>query len=358
VQPRTRHSQKIRIVPPPEPGSYLLAVTMVQEHQLWFDRLPQPFGVEWPVKVLPREQMDAWTLSDLSSWTSAHLVRDGLVANLGFLSDPRDRMLTFVEAQKFVAAAIASDTACVLTTPELAGLFPERMAVATHSDPRRAFFEIHNQLAAETDFYGKDFPSQIDPSARLHPRSWVDESNVIIGPGVTVGPNASILGRATLGAEAVIQAGAVIGSSGFQTSHRHGAAIELAHAGVTEIGPNCHIFANAVIARGLFRQSTRVGMGCRVGNGAFISHNCVLGDQSFVGHGAVVNGNVKVGANAWIGPGATVVHNVSIGEGAQVSLGATVVRNVEPGKRVTGSLAMDHRKMLRLMAHAEKPESK
>ena len=36
-----------------------------------------------------------------------------------------------------------------------------------------------------------------------------------------------------------------------------------------------------------------------------------------------------------------------------VSLGATVIRDVRPGKRVTGSLAMEHRKMLRLMATAE-----
>lgn len=74
----------------------------------------------------------------------------------------------------------------------------------------------------------------------------------------------------------------------------------------------------------------------------------------FVGHGAVVNGNVSVGANAWIGPGATIVDSIVIGEAAQISLGATVIRDVQAGKRVTGSLAIEHRKMLRLMASAEK----
>jgi serine acetyltransferase len=68
----------------------------------------------------------------------------------------------------------------------------------------------------------------------------------------------------------------------------------------------------------------------------------------------VVNGNVRVGANACIGPGATIVHCIVIGEAAQVSLGATVVRDVESGSRVTGSLAISHRKMLRLMAAADK----
>jgi acetyltransferase-like isoleucine patch superfamily enzyme len=68
----------------------------------------------------------------------------------------------------------------------------------------------------------------------------------------------------------------------------------------------------------------------------------------------VVNGNVTIGANAKIGPGATVVNCIEIGDAAQISLGATVIRNVEAGTRVTGSLAMSHRKMLRLMASAEK----
>jgi UDP-3-O-[3-hydroxymyristoyl] glucosamine N-acyltransferase len=357
VRPRSRHSQEARVVSPKEPGQYVLVLTMVQEHQLWFDRIAPPIAVEWQVAVDSGEggRQGEMTLQEVASWTFAQLVRGGEFANLAFLSDPKHRMLTFVEARRFAATAVACpQTSCILTTPELAGHFSEPLGLAVAEDPKRCFFEIHNRLSTETRFYGSDVASVIHSSARVHPRSWVDEKNVVIGPEVTVGPNASILGRVVLGAGAVIHAGAVIGSAGFQTSDRHRHAIELVHAGATEIGPACHIFANAVIARGLFRQSTRLGTGCRVGNGAFVSHNCVLGDGVFVGHGAVVNGNVGVGANAWIGPGATIVHNTLIGEAAQISLGATVIRDVQPGQRVTGSLAMEHRKMLRLMASAEK----
>jgi UDP-3-O-[3-hydroxymyristoyl] glucosamine N-acyltransferase len=263
-------------------------------------------------------------------------------------------MLTFVEARRFVTAATACPLACcMLTTPDLAGMFPEHVALAVADDPRRCFFQIHNRLATETDFYGEDFVSVIHPDARLHPRCWVDEKNVIVEAGVSIGPNAAVLGRAVVGEGSTIHAGVVIGSAGFQTSHRNGEAIELVHAGVAEIGSGSHVFANAVIARGLFRETTRIGRGCRIGNCAFVSHNCVLSDGAFVGHGAVVNGNVSVGANAWIGPGATIVHGIEVGEGANVSLGATVVRDVPPGKKVTGSIAIEHRKMLRLMAAAE-----
>ena len=361
VRPRSRHSQLMRVLAPEKPGQYLLVLTMVQEGQFWFDRSPQPVAIEWQVTVdsgdhgLPEER----TLQEAAGWTCAHVVRDGVFANLGFVAYPKDRMLTFVESHQFVAAAVASpQTSCVLTKPELASLFPERFALAVAGDPRRCFFEIHNRLSTETTFYGTDFPSIIHLTARLHPRSWVDEKNVIIGPRVTVGPNASVLGRAVVGAGTVVQAGAVIGSAGFQASYRRADGIELVHAGATEIGPNCQIFANAVIARGVFRQSTSIGTGSRLGNGAVISHNCVIGDWVDVGHGAVVNGNVTIGAQARIGPGATIVNCVNIGEAAQVSLGATVIRDVKAGVRVTGSLAMDHRRMLRLMAGAEKRTSR
>lgn len=357
VRPRSRHVQEVRVLAPREPGEYVLVLTMVQEGRFWFDQIPRRMAVEWRVTVDSEgsERRDEWTLREVASLASARLVRDGEFANMGFLSDPQDRMLTFVEDRRFVAAAVScARTSCILTTPELAGLFPERIALAVVNDPKRCFFETHNRLATETDFYGKDFASVIHAGARLHPRSWIDEKNVVIGDGVTVGPHASILGRAVLGEGTVVHAGAVIGAAGFQTSSRRDDPLELVHAGTAEIGPRCHIFANAVVARGVFRQSTRIGKSCRVGNCAFVSHNCVLGDAAFVGHGAVVNGNVTVGANAWIGPGATIVHQVTIGENAQVSLGATVVRDVQPGKRVTGSVAMEHRKMLRLMAAAEK----
>ncbi len=355
VRPRSRHLQKMRVLAPREPGRYVLIVTLVQEQQFWFDQLPRPVAAQVEVTVEHGVNARLRTLRDVASRASDAVVRDGEFASLGFISDPQEGMLTFVESRRFAArAAACPQTACVLTRPELIDSFPERIGIAVADDPRRRFFEIHNLLATETDFYGCDVPSSIHETARLHPRCWIDPKNVIIGPGVTVGPNACVLGRAVLGDSVVVHAGAVIGSAGFQTSHRSGNPIEMVHAGTVEVGANCHIFANAVVARGLFRQSTRIGKRCRIGNNAFVSHNCVLGDEVFVGHGAVVNGNVHIGANAWIGPGATIVHAIRIAEAAQVSLGSTVVRDIEPGKRVTGLLAMEHNRMLRLWAAAER----
>jgi len=357
VGSRSRLRLRARVTAPKEAGQYVLVLTLLQEGRFWFDQIHPPSAALWEGWVYAGglERPGIRSLSEVAAWTSAQLVRDGEFMNLGFVSEPQEGMLTFVEAPQFAPASLDSpQTSCVLTKPEWIGMFPERLGLAVAEDPRSCFFEIHNRLATTTDFYGPNFRSQIDRSARLHPRSWVDENNVVIRAGVTVGPNAAVIGRADVGEGTVIHAGAVIGSAGFQRSRAKGNPIELVHAGATEIRAGCHIFSNAVVARGLFRQSTRLGRGCRIGNGAFVSHNCVLGDEVFIGHGAVVNGNVSAGANAWIGPGATVKNSVTIGREAQVSLGATVIRDVRPGQRVTGSLAIEHQKMLRLMAGAEK----
>jgi len=110
------------------------------------------------------------------------------------------------------------------------------------------------------------------------------------------------------------------------------------------------IFANAVIARAVFRQMTTIGEYSQIGNGAFVSHNVQIGKRCFIGHKSTINGNTSIEDDAWIGPNATISNMLRIGHEAQVSLGAVVIRSVPPKARVTGMTAMDHRRMLRHMA--------
>jgi UDP-3-O-[3-hydroxymyristoyl] glucosamine N-acyltransferase len=351
VLPRSRTSHTASVLAPPEPGRYVLSLTLVQEQQFWFDTAAPWVARELEIIVTPAGHSHPGhetPLGEVACWVQAKLLRDGEFADLGFLSDPKEAMLTFVESRLFLAmAAGCAGVRCVLTTAELADSVPPHIAVAVADDPKDAFFRIHNRLANETDFYGEEFASIVHPSARLHPRCWVDQKNVVIGAGARVEANATVLGRANIGEGATIGPGAVIGATGFQASNCRADLLEVVHAGVAEIGAGSHILANAVIACGLFRESTRIGNFCRIGNGAFVSHNCVVGNKSFIGHGAVVNGNVRIGACAWIGPGATIVNAIEIGEAANVSLGATVVRDVPPHSRVTGSIAIAHGEMPR-----------
>jgi UDP-3-O-[3-hydroxymyristoyl] glucosamine N-acyltransferase len=290
-------------------------------------------------------------LSEMTGHGRLDVLRDGSFSNLGFLSDPQPGMLTFVEDERFLAIALrTADIAAVLTTARFSEALAAVPGLALTEAPREAFFQIHNALAKDAEFYAKDFSADVDPSAAVHPRAYVAERNVRIGGGTRIGAGAVILEGSVIGEGVTIQAGVVIGASGFQVVRLDGRVVDVEHAGGVVIGDGATMMSNAVIARAVFRQSTSIGEYVRVGNLAYVSHNVTIGPRSVVGHGVTINGNVRIGTDSIIGPGATIANGISIGDRAQISLGAVVISDVEADRRVSGNFAIEHRRLLRQLA--------
>jgi UDP-3-O-[3-hydroxymyristoyl] glucosamine N-acyltransferase len=289
-------------------------------------------------------------LSELENAAGIVVRRDGDFQTLGFLCDSYPDQLVFLEDRAFLRALQRNrSVSAVLTTAELTDAVPHGVAVAICDRPRTAFANLHNELALR-GFYWDDFPTVIDASANVHPTAWIAERNVRIGAASEIAPNATVLERCVIGESVMVGAGAVLGGVGFQTVRSAQPMIEMNHAGGLLIENRARILPGAVIATGLFRQSTLVSEDARVGSNAFVSHGVQLGRRVFVGHGAVINGNVAVGADSWIGPGSIVSQNLRIGEKAFVSLGAVVIRNLATGARVSGNFAVPHRRLLRMLA--------
>jgi UDP-3-O-[3-hydroxymyristoyl] glucosamine N-acyltransferase len=286
-------------------------------------------------------------LSGVAGDFGLELVRDGEFENLGFLFDSQPGKLCFLEKSSFRNQALRSrGLSCLLTTRELAPTMSEIPGLAVCANPRRVFFDLHNHLARSGEFYGASFASEIDQGALIHPRAWIAERNVRIRAGCRVGANATIEEGATLGSDVEIGAGVVVGAEGFQSYREGTSMVDMIHAGGVLVETGARILANAVVARAVFHQETVIGENSRIGNLAFISHAVRIGKRCFIAHHATVNGNVEIEDDAWIGPGATIAHNLRIGRDAKVSLGSTVIRDVAAGQRVTGSIALEHRKML------------
>jgi UDP-3-O-[3-hydroxymyristoyl] glucosamine N-acyltransferase len=289
-------------------------------------------------------------LSAVAQYGPISVLRDGPFVNLGFARHQHEGMLVFAESGQFLCNALRNkNISAVLTTPQLAESVPGHLAVGVCENPRLAFAILHNELARQ-GFYWDDFATVIDPDAQVHPAAWVAEKNVRIEAGTTVGPRATILERCIVGREVAVGAGCILGGVGFQTVRKHGAMLEMEHAGGLEIKDRVRLLPGAIIATGLFRESTTLANGVRVGSLAFVSHGVQVGARSFVGHGAVVNGGVTIGQDAWIGPGAVVAHEREIGDKAFVSLGAVVIRNVPSGSHRSGNFAVPHRPLLRFLA--------
>ena len=297
------------------------------------------------------------SLHELAGLVPLTVVAPARISTLGFLPDRLPLMLTFLEDRRHLAALRSNSwVAALITSPELADLIPEHLGVVLAEEPRRCFFELQNALVEQTSLYGVETETAIHTTALIHPRADVAGHSVSIGAGVKVETGAVIGPGTVLGEGVVVQAGAVLGGSGFQTYRGSDVFIEIAHAGGLEVGDGTMIFANAVLARGVFRQSTSIGCHCRIGVNAFVSHNVEIGDGSFVGHGAIVNGNCRVGRKTWIGPGAVLTHGIEIQDRAEISLGAVVIGNVATGRRVSGNFAVEHKRLLRHLAEMEESQ--
>jgi len=288
-------------------------------------------------------------LSEVSKIGGLEVIRDAHFQTLGFLSDLQPRMLVFCEDQRYLSLLERkSEAVCVITTAALAHL-AGNSGCAVSASPRRSFHLIHTHLA-KSGFYWSDFDSEIHPTACIHPRAYVAEKNVRIGPGTEVGANVTILERSVIGAGAIIGPGAVLGSVGFQSVRCGNDIEEMVHAGGLSVGDRVYILANAVIASALFHQSTRISSDVRIGNCAFVSHNVSVGSRSYIGHGAVVNGSVCIGDDVWIGPGACLVNSIHIGDRAHVAIGSVVIGDVNPGQKIAGNFAVEQRALLKHLA--------
>jgi UDP-3-O-[3-hydroxymyristoyl] glucosamine N-acyltransferase len=290
-------------------------------------------------------------LSEVLPISDVTLVRNGGFAAVGFLSDVQPDLLTFLESERLLQSLRRNrNVTCVITTPELAERLATVPGVAICASPRSAFHAIHEYLTSQTNFYWKDFASEIDPSAVIHPRAVVALKNVRIGPGSVIEANAVIQERCRIGSHVVVRSGAVVGSVGFQTTRPGAQFQEMTHAGGTELEDRAHVLANAVIASAVFGQVTRIGRESRIGAAAFVSHNVQVGARTFIGHGAVVNGNVILGDEVWVGPGAVIANGIRVGHGACITMGAVVISEVAARRHVSGNFAVPHRLLLRKTA--------
>ena len=238
-------------------------------------------------------------LSDLPAELGLNIVRDAEFKNLGLLFDDLEEKLVFAERPQAVTAITRARGVCsILCPPDFAPRFSGYKGLAMARDPRISFFDIQKFLVERTEFYAAPFATEIAGSARVHPRAWIDERNVRIGPDTIIEANVVVERGTTIGSRVHIRAGAVIGSEGFQTAGRETRVLQMAHGGGVSVADDVHVFANATIARAVFRQATTIGEFSMIGNGAFVSHNVRIGKRCLIGHNAVVNGNTVIDDDA------------------------------------------------------------
>lgn len=286
-------------------------------------------------------------LEQAANIVSIELKRDAEFTSLGFVTHQTLNRLIFLENEKYLPKLLAATgVSAVISTAELADQIPSNYGLAISSEPRKAFYLLHNHLAANTNFYWTSFPSRISNKAVIHPTAYIAPTDVVIEDGVIVEPKAVILERSIIGEDSIIRSGVTVSVESFEFKRFGTDVVHILQAGGTRLGKRVEVQCNSNIDRSLFGGFTEIGDDTKLGATVHIGVSSVIGKRCLFSAHTVISGSTTIEDEVWIGPGCAVSSELHIGKGAYVTIGAVVTRDVNPGQHVSGNFAIDHDKYL------------
>lgn len=162
---------------------------------------------------------------------------------------------------------------------------------------------------------------------------------VEIGENCYISSGTRIVGEVNIGSNVIIRENSVIGADGLSTDRdENGHAITMPQFGGVIIEDNVQIGALTVIARGAI-DNTVIKRGSKIDNSTFISHNVVIGEDTFVVGETIMFGSSSTGKQAFISGNSTIRDGRHIGEKSIVGMGSVVVGNVKDRMVVKGNPA-------------------
>lgn len=258
-------------------------------------------------------------------------------------------ILTYATSAAYVdtVAANPSVTGLVVAPrdyPAYEGIICQRgMGAIVCEEPERVFYDIHDYLYENTDFYDKfTWPSKIGKNPHIHPTA-VIEDGVVLGDDVTVGPNSVVRSGTVAGDRCVIGCNTTVGSEGFQVLRIGGRNRKIVHCGGVLLQEDVWIGDSVTVARALFEGATVVGRNTKVDNLIHIAHNVVIGENVVLTPGVTLCGSSAVESHAWIGVNSSVLNRVTIGRNAKIGMGSVVTRDVPPDTIAYGNPARNRR---------------
>ena len=164
-------------------------------------------------------------------------------------------------------------------------------------------------------------------------------ADVKIGNDCYIGSGTRIVGSVSIGNRVVIRENSVIGADGLSTDRDdYGIALTMPQFGGVVIEDDVQIGALTVIARGAI-DNTIVKRGSKIDNSTFISHNVIIGEDSFIVGETIMFGSSSTGEKVLISGNSTIRNGLHIGSEATVGMGSVVINNVNNKAIVKGNPA-------------------
>lgn len=250
-----------------------------------------------------------------------------------------NKVLSYVANEKFSKYLIKEEIKAVILSKnyydKLEENIKDKKSFFLVDNPEKVFYDLHNYLYKNTDFYKVELSSKVGENVVIHPTAYI-EDGVVIGNNVTIGPKAIIHSNTIIGDNVEINSGVVIGSQGFQVLFDDKLAYHVKHVGGVKIGSNVLINSNTCIANSLFEGYTEIGNNTKIDNLVHIAHNCKIGESCVIVPGVVLTGSVVIDDNVWIAPNSVILNQLKISKNSFIGASSLVTKNVEESVRVFG----------------------
>lgn len=276
----------------------------------------------------------------------AHLVQgelvgqpDVVVCGLSSLEHANEKQISFVNGEKYLAQASASQAGTLIITAELKDQLPPNKNYILVKNPYLAFATLTHV------FERKKINCGIEATAQIHPSAIVAE-HVYIGHYVVIGENAVIGENTRIEAHATIDDGVEIGHDCFIDSH-------VTITGFSQIGNFVRIHANSVIGSEGFgfapyqgkwhriaqigsviiKDHVRIGSNCSIDRGAL--DNTILNEGVIIDNLVQIAHNVQIGKNTAIAAKTGIAGSTKIGENCILAGACGVAGHIEITDNVT-----------------------
>ena len=268
------------------------------------------------------------------------------------LTTPKNNAVMFItEKHMDKADQLLKVNECLVFWPdniEVPLQIAEKHVIVFDKAPRKAFaaFFIENGVTnlptlAEYDIVNGAFIEKgavIGENCVIFPGAYIGK-DVVIGENAYIASGVKIVGDVTIGKNVVIRDNTVIGADGLTTSRNaDGTAMTIPQFGGVSIGDDVQIGANVVIARGAI-DNTKIARGAKIDSCSFISHNVVIGEDTFIVGETIMFGSSSTGKCVLLSGNSTVRDGVHIGDNSIVGMGAVVVKSIVPRSVVKGNPA-------------------
>lgn len=268
------------------------------------------------------------------------------------LNNPKDNAVMFIGEQYIAQADIFRECKnCLIFWPEnieVPSNFEGNHAIVMCQKPRREYCRFFQENAIT--YYPPVEEFEVVNGAYIAKSAKVGRNCTIL-PGVYIGGEAEIgdncyiglgtklVGEVHIGNNVIIRENSVIGADGLSTDRdENGKALTMPQFGGVIIEDNVQIGALTVIGRGAI-DNTVLHRGSKVDNSSFISHNVVLGEDTFVVGESIMFGSSATGRQVLISGNSTIRDGRHIGDKAVIGMGSVVTKNVEDGAVVKGNPA-------------------